>query len=204
MLTLYTHPMSRGRMARWMLEEIGERYGVEYLDYATTMKAPAYLALNPMGKVPTLVHDGHVVTEVAAILTYLAETFPRAGLLGTDRAAFLRWMFFGAGPLEYAIVNRALKVDIRPEQSGFVGYGSYDRMIDTLHDALAKRDFLAGDSFGAVDLYVGSQIGYGLQFGTITPRPAFTAYWDRMKDRPARLRATALDDAAIPKDTSHG
>ena len=112
MLKLYTHPMSRGRMARWMLEEVGESYEVEYLDYGTTMKAPAYLAINPMGKVPALVHDGCVVTECPAILTYLAETFPQAGLRGDDRAAFLRWMFFGAGPLEYAIVNRALGVDV--------------------------------------------------------------------------------------------
>lgn len=204
MLTLYTHPRSRGRMARWMLEEPGEAYETELLDYATTMKAPAYRALNPMGKVPTLVHDGRVVTEVAAIITYLADAFPQAGLMGDDRAAFFRWMFFGAGPLEYAIVNRALKVDIQPEQSGFVGYGTWERTIDTLHDTLSSRDFLAGARFSAVDLYLGSQIGYGLQFGTLPDRPAFTAYWDRMKDRPARLRAAAIDDALLAKAAHHG
>jgi glutathione S-transferase len=204
MLKLYTHPRSRGRMARWMLEEVGEAYEVEVLDYATTMKAPDYRALNPMGKVPTLVHDGRVVTEVAAVIAYLAETFPQAGLMGDDRAAFLRWMFFGAGPLEYAIVNRALKVEVLPEQSGFVGYGSYDRTIATLTETLSSRDYLAGGRFSAVDLYVGSQIGYGLHYGTIAPNPAFTAYWDRIKDRPARHRATELDDAALAGGNGHG
>ena len=204
MLKLYTHPQSRGRMARWMLEELDEPYETEVLDYATTMKAPAYRALNPMGKVPTLVHDGRVVTEVAAIITYLAETFPQAGLGGQDRAAFLRWMFFGAGPLEYAIVNRALGVEVAPEKSGFVGYGSYDRTIDTLEQTLSSRDWLAGGAFSGVDLYLGSQIGYGLHFGTIPARPAFTAYWDRMKDRPARLRAVATDEALLAKGAAHG
>lgn len=204
MLKLYTHPQSRGRMARWMLEETGEAYETEVLDYRSTMKEPAYLALNPMGKVPTLVHDGRVVTEVAAIITYLAETFPQAGLGGQDRAAFLRWMFFGAGPLEYAIVNRALGVEVAPEKSGFVGYGSYDRTIDTLEQTLSSRDWLAGGAFSGVDLYLGSQIGYGLHFGTIPARPAFTAYWDRMKDRPARLRAVATDEALLAKGAAHG
>ena len=204
MLKLYTHPRSRGRMARWMLEEVGASYEAETLEYGTTMKAPAYLAINPMGKVPALVHDGHVVTECPAIIAYLAEAFPEAGLMGEDRAAALRWMFFGAGPLEYAIVNRALGVEITPEKSGFVGYGSYDRTIDTLEQALTAHDFLAGGRFSAADLYIGSQIGYGLQFGTIAPRPAFSAYWDRMKDRPARLRAAALDDADLARSKTHG
>ncbi|OYU62504.1 MAG: glutathione S-transferase [Bradyrhizobium sp. PARBB1] len=204
MLKLYTHPMSRGRMARWMLEEIGESYDVEYLDYGTTMKAPAYLAINPMGKVPALVHDGRVVTECPAIIAYLAEAFPQAGLMGDDRAATLRWMFFGAGPLEYAIVNRALGVEVSPEKSGFVGYGSYDRAIATLEETLSSRDYLAGARFSAADLYLGSQIGYGLQFGTIPARPTFTAYWDRMKDRPARLRAVALDDAELARIKTNG
>lgn len=204
MLKLYTHPRSRGRMARWMLEEVNEAYEVEVLDYATTMKAPEYRALNPMGKVPTLVHDGRVVTEVAAIIAYLAETFPQAGLMGDDRGAFLRWMFFGAGPLEYAIVNRALKVEVLPEQSGFVGYGTYDRTIATLTETLSSRDYLAGSRFSGADLYVGSQIGYGLYYGTIAPNPAFTAYWDRIKDRPARKRATELDDAAMAGGHGNG
>lgn len=203
-LTLYTHPMSRGRMAHWMLEELGEAFRTVYLDYATTMKTPDYLALNPMGKVPVLVHDGHVVTECAAIITYLADAFPAAGLMPKDRAAFYRWMFFGAGPFESAVTNKALGVVVPPEKSGFVGYGSFERILDTLDATLSVRDFLAGDEFSAVDLYVGSQIGYGLLFGSLPARPAFKAYWDRIKDRPARITAAARDDAELARIKANG
>lgn len=204
MLTFYTHPMSRGRTVRWMLEEVGQPYETVVLDYATTMKAPDYLALNPMGKVPTVVHDGHVVTEVAAIVTYLAEAFSEAGLQGGDRASFLRWMFFAAGPLEQAIVNRALGVEVSATQSGFVGYGNYDRVVDTLDGVLSSGKWLAGDAFSAVDLYVGAHIGYALQFGSLPDRASFIAYFDRMKNRPARLRAAEADNALIPKDPPNG
>lgn len=203
-LTLYTHPMSRGRMARWMLEEVGEAYKAVYLDYATTMKAPDYLALNPMGKVPTLVHDGQIVTECAAIITYLADAFPAAGLMAQDRAAFYRWMFFGAGPFESAVTNKALGVVVPPEKSGFVGYGSFDRILATLETTLSSRDYLAGDRFSAADLYVGSQIGYGLMFGSLPSNTTFAAYWDRIKDRPARLRAAQADDTELARIKSNG
>lgn len=203
-LTLYTHPMSRGRMARWMLEEVGAAYEAIYLDYGTTMKSPDYLRLNPMGKVPALVLDGQVVTECAAIVTYLADAFPEAGLMPEDRGAFYRWMFFGAGPFEAAMVDTALGVAVPPEKSGFVGYGSMERVLDTLDATLSARDWLAGDGFSAADLYVGSQIGYGLMFGSLPARPSFAAYWDRIKDRPARLRAAALDDAELARMKAHG
>lgn len=205
-LTLYTHPMSRGRMARWMLEEVGQPYDVVYLDYGPGMRTPDYLALNPMAKVPTLVHDGHVVTECAAVITYLADAFPEAGLMGHDRAALYRWLFFGAGPFESAVTNKALGVEVPPEKAGFVGYGGFDRVLATLDAALSQRPYLAGDGFTAADLYVGSQIGYGLMFGSLPATPALTAYWDRLKDRPARLRASALDDAALAKakETANG
>jgi glutathione S-transferase len=196
-LTFYTHPQSRGRITRWMLEEIEQPYQTILLDYRTTMKAPEYLRINPMGKVPAIVHGTSIVTETPAVLTYLAESFPNAGLMSDDRASFYRWMFFAAGPLESAIVNAALGVQVAPEQSGFVGYGSLDRVLDTLDAALTARDWLAGDSFSAVDLYVGSQIGYGLRFNTIPARPSFTAYWDRMKDRPAYQSATDMDDSLM-------
>lgn len=203
-LTLYTHPMSRGRMARWMLEEVGQPYEAVYLDYATTMKAPEFLALNPMGKVPALVHDGRVVTECAAVITYLADAFPQAGLMPEDRGSLFRWMFFGAGPFEAAITDKALGVAVPPEKSGFVGYGSLDRVLDTLDAVLSSREWLAGDGFSAADLYLGSQIGYGLHFGTLPAKPAFTAYWDRIKDRPARLRAVTLDDAELARMKQNG
>ncbi|MFV0491654.1 MAG: glutathione S-transferase family protein [Pseudorhodobacter sp.] len=200
MLRLYTNPMSRGRIARWMLEETGQAYETILLDYATTMKGAEYLALNPMGKVPTLIHDDRVITECPAICTYLAETFPKAGLQGDDRASFLRWMFFAAGPLEAAVTNRALGVEIPDDKTPFVGYGNYDMVLDTLEKALNDREWLGGDGFSAVDLFLGAQVIFGLQFKTLPERTAFTRYRDRLISRPAYQRATATDDALMPKD----
>lgn len=196
-LTLYTHPQSRGRIARWMMEELGQPYEAVLLDYGTTMKAPEYLAVNPMGKVPALKHGNRIVTECAAICTYLADMFPQAGLMPSDRAAFYRWMFFGAGPLEAAVVNKALNVTVPPERKGMVGYGSFDEVIATLKGHLAQSPFMAGANFSAADVYVGSQIGWGLRFGTIPPEPEFTAYAERILSRPAALRAKAKDDALV-------
>jgi glutathione S-transferase len=200
-IVLYTNPMSRGRVARWMLEEVGAPYRVEILDYGTTMKAPAYLAINPMGKVPAIVHDGMVVTENAAICAYLADAFPEAGLAPepSKRADYYRWLFFAAGPLEYAVTNNAFGMKPPPDREGSVGYGNYRQALDTLEYAVTRLPFIAGDRFTAADLYVGSHLGFGMQFGSIEKRPAFEAYYNELKDRPAALRATALDDAAMPK-----
>ena len=111
-LVLYTNPRSRGRVARWMLEEVGAPYQTEILDYGTTMKAPAYLAINPMGKVPALRHNNIVVTESAAICAYLADAFPDAGLAPPPhdpmRGPYYRWLFFAAGPFEASASNKAL------------------------------------------------------------------------------------------------
>lgn len=198
-LTLYTNPMSRGRIVRWMLEEIGQPYEVVVLDYGPSMKTPAYLAINPMGKVPALTHGARVVTEGAAICTYLADAFPQAGLMPEDRAAFYRWMFFGAGPLEAAVVNRSLGVVVPPEAKGRVGYGSLEEVLAALKARLAASDYLAGPDFSAVDVYVGAQIAWGMQFGTIPAEPEFAAYAARIMARPAALRAKAADDALMPK-----
>ncbi|MGD9921985.1 MAG: glutathione S-transferase family protein [Pseudorhodoplanes sp.] len=200
-LILYTNPMSRGRVARWMLEETGAPYRVEILDYASTMKAPAYLAINPMGKVPAIVHGGKVVTENAAICAYLADAFPSAGLAppSSERADYYRWLFFAAGPLEYAVTNNAFGMKPPPDREAAVGYGNYQKALDTLEYAVTRMPFIAGDRFTAADLYVGSHLGFGMQFGSIEKRPAFEAYYNKLKDRPAALRAAALDDAAMPK-----
>ena len=197
MIRFYTNPRSRGAIARWMLEEIGQPYETHLLDYGTTMKSPEYLAINPMGKVPAIVHDGQVVTEVAAICAYLAEAFPEAGLAPTpaERAAYYRWLFFGAGPLEAAVVNQALGVVVPPDRKGMVGYGSFDDAVAALEGWLAASPYVAGDRFTAADVYVGSQVGWGMMFKTLPVRPAFVAYWDRLKDRPARLRGVAKDQA---------
>lgn len=202
-LTLYSNPMSRGRIARWMLEEVGEPYRVVYLGYGAPMQTPEYRALNPMSKVPTLVHDTPagqvVVTEGAAVCAYLADAFPAAGLAPApdQRARYYRSFFFGAGPLEAAVTNKSLGVEVPEESKGFVGYGDYARVLDTLEGFLAGGGWLSGDRFGAADLYVGSQLGFGLRFGTIEARPAFSAYWERISGRPAAIRAREADDAAV-------
>lgn len=199
-LVFYTNPMSRGRIVRWMLEEVGAPYRTEILDYGTTMKAPDYLAINPMGKVPAVRHGDTVVTECAAICAYLADAFPEAGLAPPPerRGAYYRWLFFVAGPLEAAVTNQALGVEVPPEREAMAGYGNLARVVDTLEHAVSGDGFIAGERFSAADVYVGSQIGWGMEFGTIERRPAFEKYWARLEPREARRRAAAMDDAASP------
>ena len=203
-LTLYTNPNSRGRIARWMLEEIGEPYETVVLEYGTTMKAPDYLALNPMGKVPTLKHGDTVVTEGAAICTYLADAFPEKGLAPPPgdplRGPYLRWMFFGSGPVETAVTNHYLKWDPTPEQQMMVGYGEFGRVLDVLEKLVASGGpYLLGERFTALDVYLGSQIGWGIGFNTMEKRPGFEDYVARIYARPAAIRAKELDDALVPK-----
>jgi len=197
-LVLYTNPMSRGRVARWMLEEIGEPYKVEVLDYASTMKGPAYLAINPMAKVPALRHGDAVVTETAAICAYLADAFPQARLAPPPgdplRASYYRWLFFAAGPFEAAASNTVLGFVVPPERERMMSYGNFAKTINTLEAAISSADYLAGNRFSAADLYVGAQIGFGMMFGTLEPRPAFERYWQSISGRPAYARAKELDD----------
>lgn len=196
-LVLYTHPWSRGQIARWMLEETGAPYRQVILDFGTTMKAPDYLALNPMGKVPTVVHGQQVVTECAAICAYLADAFPAAGLAPAlaQRAAYYRWLFFAAGPVEASVVDRTLGVKIEVKQERMVGYGNYERVMDTLAAAVARAPWLGGPAFSAADVYVGSQLIWGMQFGTIAKRAEFEDYAARLTQRPAYLAAKAIDTA---------
>jgi glutathione S-transferase len=198
-LVLYTNPMSRGRIARWMLEEIGVPYRAEILQFGSTMKDEAYRAINPMGKVPTVAHGKTIVTECAAICAYLADAFPTAGLAPPPkaRANYYRWMFFGAGPLEAAVVNRVLGVEVPPDRERMVGYGSFTDVMNTLELALRTNAYIAGDSFTAADVYVGSQIGWGLQFGSIEKRSVFEQYFGRLSLRSAYLAAAEKDDLAI-------
>lgn len=195
-LVFYTNPMSRGRIVRWMLEELGAEYRQVLLDYDTQMKADDYLAINPMGKVPALVHRGHVVTECAAICAYLADAFPEAGLAPelSDRAAYYRWLFFAAGPLEAAVMDRVLKVSVSQEQERMVGYGTYEQTIDAMAAAVSATDYVAGGRFTAADVYVGSHLMWGMEFGSIPKRPEFEAYVARLAKRPALVAAKAIDD----------
>jgi glutathione S-transferase len=197
-LIFYTNPQSRGRVVRWMLEEVGEPYRTELLDYDTTMKAPEYLAINPMGKVPAFRHGEIIVTEVAAICTYLADAFPEAGLAPPPRdrlrGPYYRWLFFAAGPVEMAASNRALGLVVPPGRERMIGYGTFEATMNTLESAVSQGEYLLGDRFSAADVYVGSHIGFGMQFGTIEKRPAFERYVARLFARPAALRAKQIDD----------
>lgn len=206
-LTLYTNPMSRGRIVRWLLEEAGVPYDTVLLDYSPegvgSMKSEDFRAINPMGKVPAIVHEGRIVTEGAAICAYVAEAFPAAGLAPTEaeRADYYRWLFFAAGPLEQAITNQSMGFIPSAEQGRMAGYGSFDLAIDVLEQAVSRHDYIAGDRFTAADVYVGSQVGWGLQFGSIPTRAAFADYWARLETRAAYKRATAIDDALLSPST---
>lgn len=195
-LVLYTNPWSRGQITRWMLEETGVPYRQVLLDYGTTMKSPEYLKINPMGKVPAVVHNGHVITECAAICAYLADAFPAAGLApaATERADYYRWMFFAAGPVEAAVSDRMLKAEISEDQQRMVGYGTFDRAIDVLAQAVTANPFVAGPKFSAADVYVGSHVIWGMQFGTLPKRPEFEAYAAKLVSRPTYQAAKAIDE----------
>jgi len=195
----YTNPMSRGQIVRWMLEEVGVPYDTHILGYDNGMKSPDYLAINPMGKVPAITHGGKVVTECAAICAYLADAFPDAGLgpRADERADYYRWLFFSAGPVEAAVTNRAVGFVVEPGRERMVGYGNYDITVDTLESALEGRDHICGERFTATDVYVGSQIDWGLQFGSLPDRPAFKAYAERLRQRETYRRAREIDNELI-------
>ena len=200
-LIFYTHPMSRGRIVRWMLEEVGAPYRTELLEFGPTMKAPQYLAINPMGKVPAIRHGGTVVTECGAICAYLADAFPDAGLAPPSgdplRGPYYRWLFFGAGPVEAAVSNKALGLVVPQGREGMIGYGRLGDVLTTLERAVSEGDYLIGDRFTAADVYLGAQIGWGMQLGSMEKRPAFERYWQRIAARPAAQRAKAIDDKLV-------
>ncbi len=197
-ITFFHNPMSRGQIARWALEEVGADYDVVHVEW--TAKPAALLAANPMGKVPTIIHHApggdRVVSEAAAICHYLAEIHPQAGLLPTDaeKADYYRWLFFAAGPMEQAITSKALGfAPSSPQQQGMVGFGSFERAVDTLDDWLSTHDFVCGDRFTMADVYVGSTIDWGLAFKTLPECDSFTAYAGRVRARPAYRSGKAKD-----------
>ena len=201
-LVFYTNPMSRGRVARWMLEEVGAPYETKVLDYASSMKAPEYLAINPMGKVPAIVHKGRTVTETAAICAYLADAFPDAELAPAleDRAHYYRWLFFTAGPVEAAFSNKAAGFIPDADKQRMFGYGNFDLAVDTLEAAVNGKEFVAGNRFSAADVYVGSMLAFMTGFKLLEPRPTFSAYVERLEQRPAWKRAKEIDEALLPQE----
>lgn len=203
MLTFYTNYMSRGRVVRWMLEEVGQPYETVQLDYDTGLKGPEYLAINPMGKIPSIKHGETVVTEGAAICAYLADAFPEAGLApppnSKERGPYYRWLFFAAGPVEAAVTAKSLGLLAPADKKRMVGYGSFEDTIDALEYAVTRSPYICGGSFTAADVYIGAKIGLGMRFDAIEKRPAFTDYFERVSRRPAAVRARQIDDALIPE-----
>lgn len=196
-LTLYHIVPSRSSIVRWMLEEIGEPYDLHVLDMAKgENRSPGYLAVNPMGKVPALVHDGVVITEVSAICCYLADAFPQAGLAAPigdkRRGPYLKWLFFGPSCVEPAMMDRAFK---RAEEAprAALGYGDFDTVMDVLAAAVKTGPYLLGEQFTAADVVIGSNLRWGMMFGLIPQQPEFLAYVERLNARPALQRATGLD-----------
>ena len=197
-LKLYTAAPSRGSIARWMLEEIGAPYEVELIDLkAGDQRRPAYLALNPMGKVPTLVHDGVAISEAAAICCYLADAFPDAGLappIGDKRRGpYLKWLFFAPACIEPVMIEKA--VNREPAPRGTAGWGDYDTVVSVLRAALAKGPYLLGEQFTAADVVVGATIRWGMLFNLLPHPPEFRDYLARLSARPAMQRQIALDAA---------
>lgn len=200
-LRLHHSAPSRSSTVLWMLEEIGEPYDLDILNLkdGDNLK-PAYLAINPMGKVPALEHDGQLITEVGAICHYLADAFPNAGLapaIGDPlRGAFLRWMYFQGNCFEPAIIDKAMQRE--PGQRAMSPYGTFDTSVDVVARAVAKGPWFLGDRFTALDVYFGSAIRWTTQFGLLPDRPEFKAYIARLVERPAAKRAAARDAALAP------
>ena len=203
-LIFYTNPMSRGRIVRWMLEEIGCEYQTEIIAYDTAMKSEPFITINPMGKIPVISHQGQIVTETPAILAYLADAFPQAGLAPAldQRAAYYRWLFFAAGPLEAAVTNKNMGFELTEEQQRMAGYGSYDRLVDALTKNINIDSYVCGEQFTAADVYLGSHIGWGMQFGTLPKVPEFEAYYARISEREAWHRANEMDNALMPDQSA--
>jgi len=198
MIEFWTNPMSRGQIAHWMLEELGQPYRTNWLEWGPAgNKSPEYLAVNPMGKVPTIRHDGKVVTEAAAICLYLADAFPQAGLkpAGAALADYYRWTFFCSGPIEQAVTAKALGWTLPEGRDSMAGFGTFDASVNALDQFLADRTFVCGDAFTAADVYVGSTVDWGLMFGSIPARPSFEAYAGRLRERAAYKSAKAINAA---------
>lgn len=200
-ITLYTNPQSRGRIVRWMLEEIGVPYDVKVMTFRGDIKSPEYLKLNPMGKVPTLTYKDSVITEVVAICTFLAEQFPEKGLApaldSPARGSYYRWLFFIAGPMEMATSAKAFGWEINDKNAEAVGCGRIQDTLDTIEQTLAKQPYLCGDEFTTADLLMSSYLGWEIMMKVLEPTPVFSEYVERCQQREAAKRADRLDDALM-------
>lgn len=195
--TFYTVAMSRGQIARWALHETEADYDQIVFDWGT--KPKDFNSINPMGKVPVLVHHlndkDHVVTETAAICHYLAETHPEADLLphSHEKAAYFRWLFFAAGPFEQAVIAETIGWEVPNGRQSTTGFGSLSLTADTCHEWLKKNDFITGKRFTMADVYFGSQFVWCLRMGVIEDNSIFRKYVNRVTDRTAYQKAKFID-----------
>jgi len=201
-LVIYTNPQSRGRIAHWMLEELGEPYDIEWLDYGPDgTRSAAFLAINPMGKIPTITHRGTVVTETPAICAYLAAGFPDKRLIPAVNdpalADFYRWLFFAAGPLEQSVTARAMGWSVPEERRGTVGFGSHEEVVNAIEVALRDRQYVCGDQFTAADVYLASHLSWGMVFGGVEKRRLFEDYVARATERPAFHAANRINEERL-------
>jgi len=205
-ITFYTNPQSRGRIVHWLLEELKLPYTIEWIEYGEQMKGAEYLAINPMGKVPAIKHNSAIVTEAAAICTYLASSFPEQGLIPAQddprRADFYRWMFFASGPMEMAMTAKSNGWEVADDKRASVGFGSYDETLATLELALGNGPFICGDQFTATDVYLGAGLQFGMLFGTLEKRAVFEEYVNRLQARPAALRALQINEERMKSQQS--
>ena len=199
----YSNPQSRGQIVHWMLEELGEPYETHWIEYGEQMKSDAYRAINPMGKVPAIRHRGVTVTEGPAICTYLAVSYADKGLIpavgSAQLAHFYRWMFFAAGPIELAVTVKAMGWVADENQARTLGYGTMEDVYRAIEQALANGPYVCGDNFTAVDVYLGSHLRWGVLFGTVEERPAFTQYLSRISERPALQRVVQISEQQMQK-----
>jgi glutathione S-transferase len=196
-LTLYHAAPSRSSITHWMLEEVGEPFDIHLLSLSRgEQRQPDYLAINPMGKVPALRHGDVVITEGAAICTYLADAFPARKLnvpVGDPRrGVYLKWLFFGPSCIEPAVTDRAFPRKEAPRPA-MLGYGDFDTAMNVVANAVAKGPYLMGEQFTAADVVVGATLRWGMQFKLLPERPEFVAYAARLAERPALQRAEAKD-----------
>lgn len=201
-MTFYTNPQSRGRVVRWMLEEVGANYDVRVMEFGGNIKSPEYLKINPMGKVPALVHGDTVITEVAAICAYLADQFPDKQLAppvdSPLRGNYYRWLFFVAGPLELAMSAKSYQWRIDSDNAVSVGCGQIEDTLNTIELALSTTPYLCGDQFTTADLLLSSYLGFEMMvMKNLEPRQAYVDYVAHCNEREAATRANGLDDALV-------
>lgn len=205
-LRLYHATPSRSSTAMWMLEEVGEPYEIVQLNLKNgDQHKPEYLAINPMGKVPTIDDGGTIVSEVSAICCYLADAYPKAGLAPAIddklRGSYLKWLFFGPSCAEPAIMDKAMNRP--PPPRSMAGWADYDTVVDVMREAAGKANpYLLGERFTAADVVIGSGLRWGMQFKLLPELPEFVAYTDTLKKRPALQRQLAKDEAYARQTSS--